>query len=313
MCPDLLSRSLSAIRLKDAVFIDIETADAQMPPRDHLSTLTATDHSVAYYLVTAGGCSVSFADEVVELRPGDIVVFPHGDAHVLSRPSRFAGAPAPIVCGFLTCYGRPSDALYAALPRMMHLRASSSSSAPGWLTDLVQSSIKAWRGRHCDGSDAFVRLSELMLTETVRCYVGSENKGPDRLFAGLADRHLSVALTAMHDEPGRDWTLESMARTAGLSRTVFAERFSQLVGRPPMHYLADRRMQRATGLLAEGRESIAVIASLVGYQSAPAFSRAFRRFAGMPPAEWRDSQRGPSVPNSTSLNARETTLSLLAA
>lgn len=105
--------------------------------------------------------------------------------------------------------------------------------------------------------------------------------------AGLADRHIAVALNAMHGKPSQAWTLEELARMAGLSRSAFAERFTQVLGQPPIQYLTDWRMQLATGLLASTQESIAQIAAEVGYESEAAFSRAFKKLIGSPPTEWR--------------------------
>jgi AraC-like DNA-binding protein len=91
----------------------------------------------------------------------------------------------------------------------------------------------------------------------------------------------------MHGAPARPWTLEELAREAGVSRSVLAERFAELMGMPPMHYLASWRMQIAAGLLSGGTTNIATIANETGYGSEAAFSRAFKKMVGMPPAAWR--------------------------
>ena len=121
------------------------------------------------------------------------------------------------------------------------------------------------------------------------------------LAAGLRDPFVGRALNALHRSPARSWTLEMLAREAGLSRSALAERFAQFVGRPPMQYLTNWRMQLATGHLLSGRESVAVIANLVGYESEAAFSRSFKKVVGTSPSHWR---REPSSPpgSITSLN-----------
>ena len=107
--------------------------------------------------------------------------------------------------------------------------------------------------------------------------------------SGLRDPYVGRALTALHADPARDWTLEALATEAALSRSAFAERFNQYVGHPPMQYLANWRMQLATGYLRNGSESIASVANRVGYDSEAAFSRAFKKAVGAPPGEWRTS------------------------
>jgi AraC-like DNA-binding protein len=122
----------------------------------------------------------------------------------------------------------------------------------------------------------------------VRRYL--ETLPPDRAswLSGLRDPYVGRALTALHQAPARDWTLETLAQEAALSRSAFAERFSSFVGQPPMQYLAAWRMQLATNYLRSGTESVASIATRVGYESEAAFSRAFKKTMGAPPSEWRD-------------------------
>jgi AraC-like DNA-binding protein len=103
----------------------------------------------------------------------------------------------------------------------------------------------------------------------------------------LRDQYVGRALMALHAQPSRDWTLEALAAEAALSRSAFAERFTQFVGQPPMQYLTNWRMQLATNYLRSGNESVASIANRVGYESEAAFSRAFKKVVGAPPSEWR--------------------------
>ena len=132
------------------------------------------------------------------------------------------------------------------------------------------------------------RISELMFVDVVRRYL--ESLPPDRnsWLGGLRDPYVGRALTALHESPARDWTLEALAQQAALSRSAFAERFAQFVGHPPMQYLTNWRMQLATNYLRSGTESVAAVANRVGYDSEAAFSRAFKKAVGTPPSEWRD-------------------------
>jgi AraC-like DNA-binding protein len=106
--------------------------------------------------------------------------------------------------------------------------------------------------------------------------------------SGLRDAYVGRALMALHADPARDWTLETLAAEAALSRSSFAERFAEFVGHPPMQYLTNWRMQLATNYLRNGTENVAAIANRVGYESEAAFSRAFKKVVGSPPSEWRE-------------------------
>jgi AraC family transcriptional regulator, alkane utilization regulator len=131
------------------------------------------------------------------------------------------------------------------------------------------------------------RLSELMFVDVVRHYLETLPADRTGWLAGLRDSFVGRALSAFHRDPSRDWTIESMAKTVGLSRSALAERFTQFVGQPLMQYMTNWRMQLAANHLLSGMESVAVIANRVGYDSESAFSRAFKKSVGAPPSQWR--------------------------
>ena len=126
-----------------------------------------------------------------------------------------------------------------------------------------------------------------MFIEVVRRYLDGLKPEQAGWLAGLRDPFVGKALSLMHGAPARDWTLEELAKEVGVSRSVLAERFAELVGMPPIHYLSNWRMQIAAGLLSGGTTNIATIAAETGYGSEAAFSRAFKKTVGMPPAAWR--------------------------
>lgn len=103
-------------------------------------------------------------------------------------------------------------------------------------------------------------------------------------------------MTALHRNPARDWTLETLAHEVGVSRSVLAERFTQLVGQPAMQYLTNWRMQLAANQLLSGLDSVATVAERVGYESEAAFSRAFKKAVGTPPSQWRKHRIGSPEP-----------------
>jgi AraC-like DNA-binding protein len=127
-----------------------------------------------------------------------------------------------------------------------------------------------------------------MFVDVVRRYLETLPEDRTTWLSGLRDPYVGRALTALHERPERDWTIEALAQAAALSRSAFAERFVQFVGQPPMQYLTNWRMQLATNYLRNGTESIASVANRVGYDSEAAFSRAFKKAVGSPPSEWRE-------------------------
>jgi AraC-like DNA-binding protein len=196
---------------------------------------------------------------------------------------------AKVICGFLGCDARPFNPLLAALPRVLHLprRAAESSVVEHFVTLALAESSSSRPG----GESMLARLSELLFIELVRGYIATlptENVG---WLAGLRDDQVGRALTKLHDRPTHQWSLDELAREVGVSRSVLAERFAHLVGVPPMQYLTQWRMQLAGTLLSSTTRSLAEIADEVGYGSETALSRAFKRWVGVAPAEWRRGKR----------------------
>jgi AraC-like DNA-binding protein len=135
------------------------------------------------------------------------------------------------------------------------------------------------------------RLSELMFVETLRRYIASLPDDRRGWLSGLRDPIVGMALAALHERPARAWTLEDLASEVGASRSVLAERFTDLVGVPPMHYLQEWRMQLTAELLSSTSAALSEIAERVGYGSEAALSRAFKRLVGVAPGRWREGER----------------------
>jgi AraC-like DNA-binding protein len=133
-------------------------------------------------------------------------------------------------------------------------------------------------------------MAELMFIEVIRSHLLDIPEEQHGWLAGLRDPIVGPALSKLHEEPARDWSLAELARVTRTSRSVLAERFSAIVGLPPMQYLTKWRLQLAAELLAGGSTKIASVATAVGYESEAAFSRAFKRETGMSPALWRQSR-----------------------
>jgi len=199
------------------------------------------------------------------------------------------------VCGFLGCDARPFNPLLAALPRVIHLSRAANEGASGWLGTLLNIAIRESGSARAGRDNILARMSELMFVEAIRRYIEMMPAAHTGWLAGLRDPIVGHALAALHGDPSIPWTVEALARAVGASRSVLADRFTDIVGEPPMQYLALWRMQLASRRLLEG-EPVAQVAAAVGYESEAAFSRAFKRLVGSAPAAWRRANAKTAAP-----------------
>jgi AraC-like DNA-binding protein len=315
--PDLLR----VVRLDGAFFFDVEAAEpwrVDNAPAKELRPriLPSSEHLISYHIVTKGRCYGGlYGEEQVELAAGDALVFPHGDAHVMSSgpgiragPEVHTGVPArhlqtfflgdqgprstSVVCGFLGCDRRPFNPLIEALPRRMHMRGMSSA----WLDSFPRLLTEECRLGRAGAYTVLTRMAELMFIEVLRRYLEDLPPGQTGWLAGLRDEVVGRVLTLLHGRPGHPWTLAELAREGASSRSSLAKRFAQIVGQPPMLYLARWRMQVAASLLIQSGAKVAVIGTEVGYDSEAAFSRAFKKATGLAPGAWREARRTARAP-----------------
>ncbi|HEX2851805.1 MAG TPA: AraC family transcriptional regulator [Opitutaceae bacterium] len=318
MNSDTLSDVLQGVRLTGAIFFELRARAPWVETSAEGSTvapqlLPGVQHSISYHVIAEGRCWVTAKDIApIQLEAGDIIIFPHGDAHTLSsapgltakaNPAIYKEAAASsslpvsyafggsgestlIVCGILGCDVRPFNPLIATLPRVLHIRDRAGSTR-GWLNQFVHVAVAESRDRRPGAQSILARLSELMFVEAVRRHLETLPVEETGWLAGVRDPAVGRALAAIHRQPAHGWSLEDLAREAGASRSALADRFALLVGRPPMQYLMQWRMQLAAGLLARGAK-VTHVAFDVGYESEAAFSRAFKKLTGHSPGTWRD-------------------------
>src|SRR6185437_5271922 len=324
MAADALSDLLRTVRLTGATFFDVAATEPwvveQPPPKLILpKILPGAERLIAYHVVTEGRCFVTvIGEEAIALEAGEVVVLTTGAPHVMSsRPGMRArpvtredvdmatsgalpffvkygaeGAPsAKLVCGFLACDARPFNPLLDNLPEVLTARAAPGDEA-GWLSQFMRVAVAESLDKRPGAQTVLAKLSELMFIEVVRRHV--EAMPPERAgwLAGLRDPFVGKALSLMHADPAQAWTIAELGRRVGLSRSVLAERFNDLLGMPPMQYLARWRMQIAARILSDASADIASVAEEIGYESEAAFSRAFKKLVGVPPSVWR--RRAPS-------------------
>jgi AraC-like DNA-binding protein len=323
---DILSDVMKAVRLAGVAFVDIDASapwSARTPPAKSLIPviMPGAQHLMSYHLVTVGHVwVVPEAGAPMRVAAGEVVVFPHGEAHIVSsdpalpprggldpyrlKPTkqlpyqiRGGGGGAGrtrMICGFLGCDARPFNPLLAGLPRILHVGDDGADDSGGMLGQFYRLAVDESNARR-PGSDAVLaRLSELMFVEVVRRHLASLPAESAGWLAGLRDRQIGHALALIHARPAEPWTLDGLAKEAGLSRTLFADRFHRFVGLPAINYLMNWRIQLASRRLADGEANIATVALEVGYESEAAFSRAFKKLVGVPPATWRRSLEAPA-------------------
>jgi AraC-like DNA-binding protein len=199
------------------------------------------------------------------------------------------GAATRLVCGYLACDHKLAQMLLTGLPPIVRVNVRGSN-AGMWLEASVRYALAEARSPRPGGAGVLAKLSEVLFIEVLRLYMNEQGSDRTGWLAGVGDRIVGAALNALHARPAQAWTLEELAREAGTSRSVLAERFQHLVGSSPMQYLTQWRMLLAANLLSRSNAPLARIAEDVGYQTDTAFSRAFRREFGSPPAAWRRNQ-----------------------
>jgi AraC-like DNA-binding protein len=319
---DTLSDVLAAVHLSGSVFFEVTAKSpwvAEAPPAAQIAPQVApgAQHAIEYHVVTAGSCWISLvgnnASEPVKLTEGDIVVVPHGDPHVVSsapgmraepnldvygKPREDVAVPfrlqtggdgpseSRLICGFFSCDVRPFNPLLDSLPRFMRVGRDSLASH-SLLDEFIRFATTEMRNKRAGSQSVLNRLSELMFVEVIRLYMDQLEGGNTGWLAGLRDPLVGRALTLLHARPSRAWTLEQLASEAAASRSVLADRFNDLVGYPPIQYLTRWRMQIAARRLMDPTARIASVAHEVGYESEAAFSRAFKKFVGQSPGQWR--------------------------
>jgi AraC-like DNA-binding protein len=323
MAADVLSEVLSAIQLTGSVFFDVTAASpwvAEAPRSAEIADAIrpGAQHAIEYHVITRGSCWISIVDGApftpVRLQEGDIAVIPHGEPHVVSsapgmraepdieshrRPKNDGDLPfklrtgpesaadAHLICGFFTCDIRPFNPLLEALPRFMRIGRGTSAATDALLEHFLRLASVENAANRAGAQSVLNKLSELLFVEATRIYLDQLTGVSTGWLSGLHDPLVGRALSLLHAQPARSWTLEDLAADSGTSRSALVSRFTLLMGYPPIQYLTRWRMQLAAKHLRERGAKIASVAQLVGYDSEAAFSRAFKKYSGQSPREWR--------------------------
>jgi AraC-like DNA-binding protein len=235
---------------------------------------------------------------VERARHGDVILLPRGDPHHISDAGKQAQAtvragaseddapqPARWLCGTFTIGDPQASHLLASLPAAIILRGDRGPALEG--LEVARRMLLFEMQSPSQGSAVMIaRILDLLFIQILRAWAAGPDAEPNWL-AGALDPQIGLALSAVHQDPGRDWKVEELAHACCLSRSAFAARFVARVGMPPATYLAHVRLDAATDLLRDTALPVTLIAARVGYMSEAAFSRAFKRRYGTPPARWR--------------------------
>lgn len=329
MAVDLLSDVLTLVRLTGALIFRLDIRGpwgiSACPTVDKFESLlpAGTNQVLSFHVILEGECWIRLdSPEWMPVTAGEAVVIARGDPHdVADRPGRTTvpldtmlqgqsvldlrhacfdtgpGRATALLCGFLGCDRRAFEPLFNSLPPMFKVDLGTQHD------NLVQFTVAETLDDRPGAACLRVRLAELLFMGALRSYMQTLPADATGWLAGLSDPLVGRALRTLHAQPCRRWSVDELAVAIASSRSVLAERFREIIGEPPMHYLTRLRMQIAARRLAESRQSIARVADEVGYDSSAAFQRAFKRCFGTPPAAWRQRDRHAMKRRSLSLPA----------
>jgi AraC-like DNA-binding protein len=322
---DALSDLLRVVQLTGAVYLDgaFSAPWCVIVPADSAlcsAYLPPSERVVSFHLVTEGRCWAMLQHDrggALQVDAGDVIVVPQGETHVLGSSTDLSpellapvlatqietapgevmtlayggsGAVTRMVCGFLAAQDIWRNPLLSALPRLF--KVSMRGSGASWLESSLRFATEQAASAHAGSATVLAKLAELVFVEAVRRYADTMPDDRKGWLAGLRDRFVARALALMHARPAHPWTVDDLASRVGMSRSGFAQRFADLLGVPPMQYLAQWRLQLAAQQLRLTDRPLASVAEDVGYESEAAFNRAFKREFGVPPATWRRSAAG---------------------
>lgn len=318
---DALSDVLRVVNLSGGVFLNAEfNAPWCMIGRLHSEdcgpAIGPSRHLIPYHFVVVGAVEVKMigGDETTAtLGAGDVVLMPHNDRHLMGSDVGLPPMPAGklitrssagelstirlegagprtiLVCGFLGSTTPTSGTILSTLPSLLKLKAEDTGAAE-WIRSTFSFAAQEVAAGRAGSATVLAKLSELLFVEAVRRYAESLPENQNGWLAGLRDPQVGRALALLHGDIRRQWTVDDLGRAVGISRSALGERFTRLIGQPPIHYLGYWRMQVAAQKLRDTNAPLAQVSEQVGFESEAAFSRAFKREFGLAPATWRRAQ-----------------------
>ncbi|MGE0551504.1 MAG: AraC family transcriptional regulator [Kofleriaceae bacterium] len=318
--PDPLSDALRSVRLSGAIFLDAALSAPwgfSSPPASAGARFIApsAEHLILFHLLVEGTAAARLPGQAgITLEAGDIAVLPRGDAHelwngrmtklvdssvllpkileggVVSERGGGGGVVTKFVCGYIACERQAQRLFLAGLPPLFKVNIRGDASGE-WIETTIRHLASEREPAHPGRSALLAKLAEALFIETLRRYMAELPRQRTGWLAAARDSAVGRALGVIHREPARAWTVATLAQHAGVSRTVFAERFTRLLGEAPLTYIARCRMQLGARLLETTDDSVLQVALNAGYESEAAFNRAFKREFDVPPARYRSQRR----------------------
>jgi len=315
---DVLSEVLKAVRLDGALFYNGEFS-APWCFRSPVSRTVApylsqdSGHVIIFHLLTEGRgyAHIEGQGRPVPLNAGDIIIFPHGDPHLMGNGSAVkavdmaqelerissqglkisrmggGGEVTKFICGYMACEPQLSRVFLSGLPPVLKINIRNDASGQ-WLEDSIRYSVGSSDLSKPGGEAVIGKLSEVLFVEALRRYIALLPPEQTGWLAGVRDPEVGKALALLHRNPAHPWTIAALANDVGISRSVLAERFRRYLSETPIAYLTRWRLQLGAQMLKSTSRSVAQIAAEVGYESEPAFNRAFKREFALPPARFRN-------------------------
>jgi AraC family transcriptional regulator, alkane utilization regulator len=311
LLPDLLTDILQTMRLEHTILCRCELTSPwgiRFP---------AEAGEAAFHIVTRGQCWLrTHEQQPLLLAMGDFVMFPHGQEHIISdtlfspitdfentsimRPNHgynnicFGGEGLSIelLAGCFQIRGDRRNPLLSSLPTLIHVRSDHGQLVP-WLETTLRYITAELAISQLGFQTVISRLVDVLFIQAVRAYISIIPNHQRNWLRALSDSEMVIALSLMHRDLDKPWTVASLAEQIPMSRSAFSAKFTQLVGQPPLQYLTTWRMVKATELLRESRSGLREIANLVGYESEVSFSKAFKRWAGVAPSFYRQEHLTP--------------------
>ena len=318
---EVLSEVLTAVKLNGALFYNAEfsapwcahSADAHSV-NTHLSP--KSQHVIIFHLLTEGRgyANLEGDDRRIPLNAGDILIVPSGEPHILGngppikpvdrsqvleqvlsqglKVSRMGGGGelTKFVCGYLSCDPQLSRVFLDGLPPILKVSIRDDPSGE-WLEHSIRYSVDNVDASRPGCGAVLAKLSEVLFVETLRLYIADLPHEQTGWLAGVRDPEVGKTLALLHRQPAHPWTIASLAKEVGISRTVLAERFRRYISKTPIAYLTRWRLQLGAQMLTSTSSGVAHIGAEVGYESEASFNRAFKREFGLPPARFRSRSR----------------------
>jgi AraC-like DNA-binding protein len=326
---EALSEVLNAVKLDGAMFFNAEFSAPWCARSVNGCDVTSylspkSQHVIIFHLLTEGSgyARLEETDErPIALEAGDILIVPHGDGHLLGngehvtpvdrsevikqvlarglKVTRMGGGGdvTKFICGYMSCEPQLGRVFLAGLPSILKVRIRDeiSGQASGqWLEQSIRHTVDTLDASKPGAKAVLAKLSEALFVETLRRYIAQLPQEQTGWLAGVRDPEVGQALALLHRKPAHPWTIASLSKEVGISRSVLAERWRRYIPETPMAYLTRWRLQLGAQMLTSTNSSVAQIANEVGYESEASFNRAFKREFSLPPAKFRFESKSTS-------------------